>query len=83
MHHHRTTARVMGKLKIARKLIAKSTADNRDLQLTILDWRNIPTVWLQTSPAHKTHIPQTLVREPHSLQQSQYCCQLLSTMTQF
>jgi len=40
--------------KLQKKLIAKARADNRDLQLTILDWRNTPSVGLQTSSAQKT-----------------------------
>ena len=46
-------------VKIAKKLIAKVTADNSDLQLTILDWQNTPTVGLQTSPTQKLHSRRT------------------------
>ena len=46
-------------VKIAKKLIAKATTDKQDLQLTILDWRNTPTVRLQTSPAQKLYSRRT------------------------
>ena len=54
-YHSQSNGKAESAVKIAKKLIGKVTADNRDLQLTILDWRNTPTVGLQTSPAQKLH----------------------------
>jgi len=58
-HHSQSNGKAESAVKIAKKLIAKAEDDNRDLQLSILDWRNTPTGGLQTSPVQKLHSRRT------------------------
>ena len=62
--HRQSNGKAESAVKVAKKLMVKAEHDNRDLQLTILDWRNTPTGGLQTSPVQKLHSRRTRILLP-------------------
>lgn len=54
-YHYQNNVRAEAVVKIAKKLMSKAAKDHKDLQLTVLDWRNMPTESSHSSPVQKLH----------------------------
>ena len=52
-YHNQSNEKVESAVKIVTSFIKKSQRDKRDLWLSILDWRNIPTECMNTSPVQR------------------------------
>ena len=48
-HHSQSNGKLESTVKIVKSIIKKSQRDKRDLWLSILDWRNTPTEFMNTS----------------------------------
>ena len=55
--HRRTTLKVMARVesavKIAKSLLQKAKRDGKDIWLFLLEWRNVPTQGLDSSPCQR------------------------------
>ena len=50
LHHRQSSRKAENAIKICKNLLKKTRADNRDPLLAFLDWRNMPTEGLGSSP---------------------------------
>ena len=52
-HHHRSNEKAESAVKIVKSLFRKALKDNKDPWLALLDQRNTPTEFLESSPAKR------------------------------
>ena len=52
-YHSQSNGKVESTVKIVKSMIKKSQRDKRNLWLSILDWHNIPTACMNTSPVQR------------------------------
>ena len=67
-HHQQGNGKVESAVKTAKHLMKKTIAAGEDLWLAILEWRNIPTAGMATSPAQRMLARQTRTTVPTAKQ---------------
>jgi len=63
-HYHRSNGKAESAVKIAKSLLKKCKADNTNVWLAILEWRNSPTEGVASSPAQRLMSLRTRTRLP-------------------
>ena len=67
-YHHQSNGKAESAVKIAKRLLKKATQDKKDINLTILEWRNTPTEGGPYSPVQKLQSRRTHTLLPTSKQ---------------
>ena len=67
-YHHQSNGKAESAVKIAKRLLKKATQDKKDINLTILEWRNTPTEGGPYSPVQKLQSRRTRTLLPTSKQ---------------